>query len=177
MNGLINESPNQDIQEYHPELISRRGEALAWGSALLVVAAWIILVVRGRSAPAAVPVLAVFLFLAALGISLSNWMDRQTHILIDTQGISFHNGLRHTHLTWNQIRQVQVFPSPWGRKVEVIGPQSHFNFRTMGEVKVQGEVKGRMGFRQGEAILKLILERAHLKQIEHPGSGYYYAPE
>jgi hypothetical protein len=177
MNGSKNEFGNLDLQEYRPELLSRRGEALAWGSALLVVAAWIVLGVSGRSAPAAVPVLAVFLLLAALGISLSNWMDRQTRILIDPHGITFHNGLRHTHLVWPQIRQVQVFPSPWGRKVEIVGPDSHFSFRTMGEVKVQGDVKGRMGFKQGESILKLILERAHLKQIEHPGSGYYYAPE
>jgi len=173
MNGY----PNQDIHEHRPELLSRRGEALAWGSALLVVAAWIILAVSGRRAPAAVPVLAVFLLLAALGISLSNWMDRQSRILIDGEGITFHNGLRHTRLAWHQIRQVQVFPSPWGRKVEVVGPDSHFSFRTMGEVKIQDQVKGRMGFKQGEAILKVILDRAHLKHIEHSGSGYYYAPE
>jgi hypothetical protein len=70
---------------------------------------------------------------------------------------------------------VQVFPSNWGKKVHVLGNQAHFDFRTLGEVTIQGDVKGRMGFADGDAILKKILREARLKQVERPGNGEYYA--
>ncbi|HEX7973262.1 MAG TPA: hypothetical protein VF498_02555 [Anaerolineales bacterium] len=163
--------------EFHPELLSRRGEAVAWGTALLVWSAWLIVRLRGLPVIAAVPLLAVVLLLAALSISLGNWMDRQTVLRLEPDGIEYQNGLRHARLDWNDIRQVQVFPSNWGKKVQVVGGNAHFEFRTLGEVKVQGETKGRMGFTEGEWILSKILDAAHLRRIEHPGPGYYYARE
>jgi hypothetical protein len=57
----------------------------------------------------------------------------------------------------------------------VIGEQSHFTFRTFGEVKVGGEVKGRMGFKDGDEILGILLESAELREIEHDEGYSYYA--
>lgn len=161
--------------EFHPVLLSRRGELIAWVTALLVWAAWWIIRLRNLPLFPALPILAVILLLAALSISLGNWMDRQTVLRLDPDRVVYQNGLRHANLTWDEIRQVQVFPSNWGKKVRVVGQNAHFEFRTLGEVKVQGETKGQMGFSAGEGILRNILEAAHLHQIKHPGPGYYYA--
>jgi hypothetical protein len=56
----------------------------------------------------------------------------------------------------------------------VLSAREHFNFRTLGEVKQDGEVKGQMGFVKGEKILALILEKSELQQIEKDGHGDYY---
>ena len=172
------------VNEFHPELNSRRGELIAWGSALLVVAGWIVLVFYtsraaagvGQKVPGSVPFLGVILLLAALSISLGNWMDRRTRLKIGPNGVHFQNGLRDVQLTWDEIRQVQVFPGKWGKRVSVIGPASHFEFRTLGEVSVQGETKGRLGFGEGERILQQILEAADLvpKPDSHSTNPYYY---
>jgi hypothetical protein len=163
--------------KFRPELIPRRGERIAWGASLLMLAAWAVLLALETPAHPLFMLLAVFLLLSALAISLGNWADRRTFIRLEADGVRFENGLRRAHLRWGEIRQVQVFPSTWGKKVRVLGEQAHFDFRTLGEVRLDGELKGRMGFADGELILQTILEKAALKEIEQPGKGYYYARE
>ena len=45
----------------------------------------------------------------------------------------------------------------------------------LGELTMSGEVKGRMGFVQGEKILHQLLVKTGLIEIEHTGNSYYYA--
>jgi len=153
---------------------------VAWGLALVVTATWVILRLYGQGISIVVPLLDAFFLFSALSISLGNWMDRRTVIRLDPSAITFGNGLRHAVMRWNEIKQVQVFPTNWGKKVRVLGSKAHFEFRTLAEVKVQDEVKGRMGFAEGESILQNIIRSADL--IEKPGEDtqpgvYYYAHE
>lgn len=162
-------------REYRPKLIPRRGEWTAWGSALMIGTTWLALRLIGRPVSWTMPFLAITLALAALSISLSNWVDRQTVIRLNESGIEYHNGLRHVKFSWPEIRQVYVDPSRWGDKVQVIGERKYFSFRTMGEVWFQGELKGRMGFEQGEELLREIVHSSGLKIVEQEGKGSYYA--
>jgi len=163
-------------REYRPELIPRRGEWTAWSSALLVGIGWLVLGWFGRSVSMAMPLLAITLMLAALSISLSNWVDRQTVIRLNEDWIEFHSGLRHVRLHWSEIIRVRVLRSRWGDKVHVIGERAHFSFRTLAEVWFQDELKGRMGFEKGDEILHKILVSSDLKKIaEKDGEGSNYA--
>jgi hypothetical protein len=148
---------------------------IAWGLSLVVAATWLVALQRSGSIPLAVPILEAFLLFSALSISLGNWMDRRTLIRLDGDGIAFQNGLRNVRLGWGEIRQVRALPTRWGKKVEVIGDRAHFQFRTSGEVKIQGEIKGRVGFAQGDEILRQLILSSGLKIVDHPGEGYYYA--
>lgn len=161
-------------QEFTPERLSRRGEYTAWGMALLTAAAWIILDLAGRPLPGGFRTLAIFLVVLALGISLSNWMDRRTSLQLRPEGVHFVNGLRNVTLPWGDIRRVEVLPGGWGKKVRVFGSQAYFEFRTLGEVRVQGDVKGRMGFPEGDQILQAILQGAHLHLVEETSGGARY---
>ena len=161
--------------QYHPELISRRGELTAWTLAILTTGAWIFLAIGDHRIFWGIPVLAVLLLLSALSISLGNWMDRQSVITVDPAGIKFTNGVRHAELGWHQIQQVKVYKHRWGDKVHVVGERSHFSFRKLGEVTARGQVKGRMGFADGEYILQTVLKSAGLREIEHDQEYYYYA--
>lgn len=165
--------------EFHPERIPRRGEFIAWGCALLVGTAWLALRVNARPVHTAVPILTIFLLLSGLSISLGSWMDRKTRIRLDETGIGFQNGLRNIRLGWEDINQVRTFPARWGKKVQVFGEQAFFEFRTLAEVKYQGELKARLGFEKGEDILHQIIISAGLQPNEHrgkiaDGEGYYY---
>jgi hypothetical protein len=164
----------EDPEVFHPELLPRKGEMIAWGLTLLVGAAWLILVWQGLKINLALPILAVILFLSALSVSLGNWMDRNTVLQLGREGVKYQNGLRRVRLSWDEVEQVRINPSQWGKKIHVIGPQSYFSFRTLGEVKVQGEIKGRMGFTDGETILKQILAYSALKVKGKSAQGYYY---
>lgn len=158
-------------------MISRRGEAIAWFSAILVLGAWTTLVLTDNRVSWAVIVLGIVLLLSAFSISLSNWMDRRTELKISPKGIHFRNGLRDIDLGWDAIQSVRVSPAPWGKKIQVQGKSGHFNFHTLGEVKLGGEVKGKTGFSAGEDILRTIVLRAGLQIREQLGEEYYYARE
>ncbi len=163
-------------REYRPELIPRRGEWTAWSLALLSGISWLPL--RWLSLPVskAMLFLTIALVFAALGISLSNWVDRQTVIRLNENWIEFHSGLRHVRFLWLEIRQVRVLPSRWGDKVQVIGERAHFSFRTLGEVWFRDELKGRMGFEKGDEILNEMIDSSGLKKIaEQGGEGISYA--
>lgn len=163
------------VQEYRPELISRRGEWVAWSCALLVGIGWLVLRWFGWDISLGMPLFAIVLMFAALSISLSNWVDRQTVMRLNAKWIEFHSSLRHVRLLWPDIRQVRVSPSRWGDKIQVIGERAHFSFRTLGEVWFHDELKGRLGFEKGDEILHEIIVSSGLKKIpERDGEGAYY---
>lgn len=165
------------IAEFRPELLPRRGEIIAWILAMLVAVSWVLLTVTAMPYSWVVPTTAILLLLSALGISLSNWMDRNTVICIDPSGISFRNGLRTTVLNWNEIEEVSIFDTNLGKKIQISGAGTQFAFHTMSVLERKGQVQARSGFAQGEVILKQVVEAAGLKVSHREGSGYYYARE
>jgi hypothetical protein len=163
-----------ESREFRPELLSRRGEITAWGLTLLLGIVATLLNRQGVSVFPAAAILEVILLVSALIISLNNWVDRRTVIRLDSEGIYFENGLRRVRFAWNEVRQVRVYLSELGKKIIVYGPRTYFTFHTLGEVKLRGEVRGRMGFPQGERILRLILEAGGLSEERRSGSGSIY---
>ena len=160
--------------EFRPELISRRGEWTAWGLAL-VASLGIWLLNRSGYVPLWAWIFWAFLLFSGVSISLGNWLDRKSVIWLEADGIRFENGLRRVRLRWSEIRKVAVLPSRWGKSVQIIGEKSHFSFKTLGEVKFQGEVRGRTGFSDGQEILDIILHEANLELVEESNNAYYYA--
>jgi hypothetical protein len=165
----------QVSREFHPELIPRKGERTAW---LLFAIALVFLAVSLWSADALTwlaIVLVVVLFFSAGSISLGNWVDRKTSLDITADGVRFQNGLREVVMGWDEIQAVIVMESAWGERVQVRGPANHFTFRTLGEVWMQGELKGQMGFAEGGSILKEILQHSGLKLSETTEKVRYYS--
>jgi hypothetical protein len=119
--------------------------------------------------------LALTMMVAASLVSLSNWVDRQTVIRLDGSGIEFYSGLRHVRLAWGDVRHVRVRPSAWGNKVQVFGDQAYFSYRSLSEVWLGGELKGKMGFLKGEEILQELIHSSGLKLVGQEGDDSYYA--
>jgi len=163
-----------EMHEFRPELISRRGEWTAWGLAsVAVLSVWILS--RSGYVPSWACIFLVFLVFSGISISLGNWLDRNTVIRLGMDGISFENGLRRVWMQWFEVQKVAVMPSRWGKSVQVVGEKSHFNFKTLGEVQFQGEVRGRTGFADGQKILDILLRETGLELIEESNNAYYYA--
>jgi hypothetical protein len=59
--------------------------------------------------------------------------------------------------------------------VQVFGEGGFFQFRILGEVRVRGELRGRMGFEAGEEILREMIKLSGLKTVDKQGDGDYYA--
>jgi hypothetical protein len=162
------------VQEFRPLLIPRRGELIAWASAVLTWLVWMALSRQGSSLSLIFLGLGILLLLSGLLISLGNWVDRKTVIRIDEHSIEFYNGLRSLRLNWDEITKISVNPGTWGRWVQVYSSHPHFSFRIVGEMRYKGEVRGRMGFEQGEEILRLLVQNSRLQAVDQRGEGVYY---
>lgn len=162
-------------QEFHPEQGKRNSEVTAWSFVAIVCVSLLFVYRSWGWAPFWGWVFIAFLLFAALSISLGNWVDRQTVIKTDDSGIFFRNGLRQVQLDWRGIEKVIVFPAHWGQTIQVRGKDRHFEFKTLGEIKFQGQVAGRVGFPAGEEILVKILKEAGLSLVEKTNRGRYYS--
>lgn len=160
--------------EYRPELLSRRGEYFAWFTTLLVLAGYLLLILLDKPAPKLLLTLFSILMLFSLAISLGNWMDRRSYIKVTPEKIIFENGLRHVEKRWGEIRKVEVHPSKWGAQIRVFFSDAHFAFRTLGVVTVRESEKGRMGYPNGDKILRILLEKGNLKELATDDAGKYY---
>ncbi len=153
-------------ETFTPELLPRRGEWNAWIFALaatmgsFIIQTWAIV-------PGWVWFFVAFLYFSALSISLGNWVDRHTRLTLSPDGVAYENGLRRVRLAWDEIETVRVQPARWGRSVQVVGKSSHFSFHTLGEVNFRGELRGRIGFAQGDAILDVLIGSAGLLSVTH----------
>lgn len=164
----------QISRDFTPELIPRRGEWTAWVLTGLVLIILGIVRLQTESAPWGVVALFVILALSAGSISLGNWVDRHTVLSLTPDGIQYRNGLRSIALKWEDVQAVHVLNSAWGQRVQVISPTISFIFRTLGEVRVQDDLKGRLGFAEGAFILKEILASAGLAQRTDGEKVRYY---
>jgi hypothetical protein len=171
--GII--PPMISPREFHPEIVSRRGEFITWVLALISLATLVFLWVQAVGVSIWQIAFIGLMILAAASSSLSNWMDRKTVLSIKPEGILFCNGLRDVSLTWDKIQALQVFPSRFGKGVVVIGDQSHFNFRTMVEITQKSGNRSVMGFTQGEFIIQHIIKNSDLNETEQNEKGRYYA--
>jgi hypothetical protein len=161
-------------KEFRPELLSRAGERNAWILTVVGIVAYLLLL--GFSQPTTLHlVIVIFLLISALFISLSNWIDRKTRLILDPEGIKFQNGLRNVALNWDEVNKVSVIRDRWGERVHVYGGRTYFSFRNLGDVKIQGKVRGQMGFPEGQEILQQILELSSLVLTEEDDRGHYYA--
>jgi len=161
-------------QTFSPELLSRRGEATAWSLAM-VAAAGLYFLSQRQTVPYWAWFFVAFLVFSAASISLGNWVDRRTLIHLESGGVAFENGLRRTHLVWNEINEVRTAPARWGISVQVIGGQAHFSFSTLGEMQFQGQVRGRTGFAQGKFILDEIIQSSGLTKTTQTGQFLTYS--
>jgi hypothetical protein len=159
---------------YTPEIQSRRSELVAWCLAGASLVGLFILNLGGMIYFWAI-VFVAFMFFAAMSISLGNWMDRQTKLVIDATGVSYTNGLRQVRLDWPSIKNVTTCPSRWGDKVQVLGEKAHFDFNTLGEVTYQQQVQGCVGFQQGDQIKEEIISKSGLSMVAKKGDSYYYS--
>ena len=166
--------PAASTTEFRPELLSRRGEWTAWALALAVGLALLALM-RGGSISPWGWIFWGFLFFSGASISLGNWMDRRTILRLSAEGLHFENGLRVVSMAWSEVREVTVLPARLGRTVRVRGDSAHFEFMTLGELRIQGQVRGRTGFADGQSILDEILSKTRLELVEESKDAYYYA--
>jgi hypothetical protein len=165
----------ETVKIFRPETSSRQGERNAWIlTGIALIAEWVTFW-RTATFSGWITLLFFFLLLSAIAISFSAWVDRKTILILETGGVKFRNGLRVVQLTWEQIEKVRVIADRWGDRVYVVGTKDTFSFRILSEVELRGKVGGKMGFPEGDTILKEIIHASGLCLTDNKEQDRYYA--
>lgn len=163
-----------DEKIFTPELAPRSGERNAWILAFLMIVLWLVFRLTPWELPFTVELLVIFTLGAALLISFGNWVERKTILAITNNGVRFENGLRKVRLAWEEIAEVRVRPAVWGKRVQVRGKETRFDFFTLGEVKHKGRVQAKTGFAQGDEIVRQIVLNSGLRIADQLGDAVVY---
>jgi hypothetical protein len=167
---FLYERPDQiEDRTFRPVAPPRRGELLAF-----IFAGGLILVVLLRamvmSEISYLPLFLAGLFLlAAILIAYGNWMERNTWIRIDADGVVFHKPIREINMRWDEIEELRSSRYRGGWSVMVTGGISRFIFHS--EIRMQSSFGGevRTGFPQGEHVAAVIRKNAGLGDPEYVG--------
>jgi hypothetical protein len=154
-----------ESQTFRPALTSRKGEIGSWVSFFIAVFSGWVLLRQGSSLVWFIALFAALFLFVAIGTTLANWMERKTILTIQPEGVFFTNGLRRVFLKWEEIKELRILPARWGNSVHVIGDQAHFHYLLGGQVSVMGRGRERIGFTQGEQILKILMSRTGLTPL------------
>lgn len=170
------ESPAPFQQEtFHPSLPSRRGELIAWLSALGVGIGTAVLALRLGDLPAIGLGMTLFLILVATLISFGGWMERNTSIHVTEQGVRYRSPVRRVSLDWTEIERLQAEPAGDGWRIRVHGNDEYFSFRTASTLRFGSFSEMALGFEEGEHMTNLIRFHAELSPPEPLDGGWVCA--
>lgn len=149
-------------ERFYPLPVDRRGELIAWVCSGLALSAGGFLWIQAvKLSLLGYAFLMLFPLCAAL-ISFGNWMEANTAITLDPEGIAFSNPIRSLKMDWEMVDSLTVRSTPIGWSVRVSGGGETFQFRTGINLTLQklSPVKG--GFSDGDRIAGVIRGMAGL---------------
>jgi hypothetical protein len=107
------------------------------------------------------------LFIIALAISFSHWLESRTWIVIEEDAIRYRSPLRTVSLAWGEIDELRVGAIQGGWRFMVSSTNSAFRFQSLVVFRSGSGREVRSGFKQGEQIADHIHQKAGLE-----GAGY-----
>lgn len=155
-----------EAETFRPWIGSRRGEAIAWGCALVLGVLLVFLFRRGEPLPCMGMGLFAFLVLAAATMSFSNWLERNTFIEVDRDAVTYASPIRNARLEWKHIERLAAAKTGTSWRILVSGDEGYFQYRTEGVVGGGTRSPLQIGVRDGERLTALIRGRADLGPAE-----------
>jgi hypothetical protein len=107
------------------------------------------------------------IFIVALAISFSHWLEKRTIIMIGEDDIRYRSPLRAVTLAWGQIDELRVGAIQGGWRFLVSGIDSAFRFQSLVVFRSGSGREVRSGFSQGKQIAGYIHQKAGLERVDH----------
>jgi hypothetical protein len=147
---------------FRPLPPNRRGEFIAWSSAVVLglvggVSFW----QGGRISSLAI-FLFVFFSLSAMIISFGNWMEAHTLIRLSSKHVAYHSPVRKVTLALNDVCELWVSSAGRGWRIAVRGEGGFFSYRSAARLGGRLKQEVYIGIEHGERLAALIRSMAQL---------------
>jgi hypothetical protein len=151
-------------ETFLPTNPNRRGEAIAWLCAFGVAIAIGVISVREGPISSLSIFLLVFFLAAGSLISLGNWMDTNTSIVLSRDGVEYRNPLRRAYMDWGSVKSLEAMPLRAGWRMVVEADQTRFSFSTALKLRVGSRTSILGGYPNGDRLAALIRGMAGLSE-------------
>lgn len=162
---LSDEAPVRLPRVFNPEH-TRRGEWVAWMSALALALVVALQSVMSGSVDTIVRVMFFVIFGAACLISYANWMERNTSLSVTPAGVEYNSPLRKVEMRYSHIEEIWLAPSRSAWRISVVGESGHFNFQTLVALESMAG-SARMGIADGKQLAAHLIRESGLVNPEH----------
>jgi hypothetical protein len=162
---LSDEAPVRPPKVFKPEH-TRRGEWVAWMSALALALVVALQAVLSGSVDTIVRVMFIVVLGAACLISYANWMERNTSISVTPAGVKYTSPLRKVEMRYSHIDEIWLAHSRSAWRLSVVGVSGHFNFQTLVALESMAG-SARMGIAGGRQLAAHLIRESGLVNPEH----------
>ena len=167
---LITREMIQEEKIFQPAATSRKGELIAWGSALAIGFVLAIFYFTAREIQCLAGGLFIFFLGAGLLITFGLWVDSRTIAKVTAQYLHYKSPFRDLKLEWNQVEEVRAINAGSVWRVVIIGNNKYFRIRVRGDDGAK-DANGRfLVFPQSDQLVRIICGMAklsHPRRIDH----------
>lgn len=142
---------------------SRKGEIIAWGSAVAVGLPLAVFYFTTREVQCLTAGLFVFFISAAVLITFGLWADARTFARVTPQNLHYKSPFRSVNLTWDQVDEVRAADAGAVWRVVVIGANRYFRLRVLREEDSSESKRRFLVFPQADQLIRIICGMAKLR--------------
>lgn len=142
---------------------SRKGELIAWGSAVAVGLPLAIFYFTTREVQCLTAGLFIFFLCAAALITFGLWADSRTFALVTPEYLRYKSPFRTVNLTWDQVEEVRAADAGAVWRVVVIGANRYFRVRVLREEDPPESKRRFLVFPQADQFIRIICGMAKLR--------------
>lgn len=162
---LIKRETIQKEMTFEPASASRRGELIAWGSAVVIGLLLTIFYFVTREIQCLTAGLFIFFLGAAILITFGLWVDSKTFANVSPEGLQYKSPFRDVKLQWDQVEEVRAMEAGTVWRVVILGAGRYFRIRVH-----EGEDDSEKGRRflvmpQADRMVRIICGMA---KLPHP---------
>ena len=159
---------------YRPILSKSSGIITPWLLFGISALVWCYLYLRGFTPPPSLWIPSVIMLLVALATSFNYWLEKQTVILIEEQGVCYQSPLRRVTLHWAQIHELWCHSFRGGWRFTISDSAEAFRFVTLKVLQFGSGREVCSGFIDGKRIAQLVQQRADLRVLERQDRVWIY---
>jgi hypothetical protein len=160
---LIKRETIQNEKTFQPAAGSRKGELIAWGSALVVGLVLTIFYFATREIQCLTGGLFVFFLIAGLLITFGLWVDSKTFAKVSPDGLHFKSPFRNVNLNWDQVDEVRAIKAGTVWRVIVKGGGRYFRLRVLEDEETSETGRRFMVIPQADRLVRIICGMAKLR--------------
>lgn len=148
---------------FQPGSASRKGQLIAWGSALVIGLILTILYFTTLETQCLTGALFIFFLIAGFLITFGLWVDSKTIVLVSPKFLHYKSPFRNVKLAWEQVEQVRAVEAGDVWRVAVIGLNRYFRIRVLDSKEDVESSKRILVMPDADRLIRIICGMAKLQ--------------